>query len=188
MRVQQAPSVEGNDISLRQIEHSDVYAWYAYLSESRVVEHTSWNVRSPGQLAGLLDSYMSSDPDSQIRFAIVAAPAPELVGTIGFHTRSAKNRTAEIAFDLKPSLWGQGIMPRCVRSVVEWGFSVLGLVRMQATALNTNAASVRVLEKCGFVREGLLRNYRFVRGEPRDFWMYSVVVPAHARGNPDALR
>ena len=49
--------------------------------------------------------------------------------------------------------------------------------RIQATVVDTNAASVRVLEKTGFAREGLLRGYRRVRGAPRDLWMYARLAP-----------
>jgi RimJ/RimL family protein N-acetyltransferase len=182
MRIAVAPQVGGTGLLLRQIERADVPAWYAYLSDAATVEHSSWTVRSPVDLGALFDSYFSPDPDSNIRFAIVQPPGDELVGTIGFHTRSSLNRTAEMAFDLRRSLWGQGIMPRCVRAVVAWGFSVLDLVRIQATAADTNATSQRVLEKCGFAREGALRNYRLIRGRPRDFWMYSVVPHPGTRG------
>lgn len=50
----------------------------------------------------------------------------------------------------------------------------LGLWRVQATVLDANLASCRVLERCGFRREGLLAGYRLVRGQPRDVWMYAL--------------
>jgi RimJ/RimL family protein N-acetyltransferase len=62
--------------------------------------------------------------------------------------------------------------------LVGWGFGTRGYVRIQATTLETNAASARVLHKCGFEREGLMRNFRAVRGRPRDFWLYSIIPPA----------
>ena len=42
-----------------------------------------------------------------------------------------------------------------------------------ATALESNERSARVLERCGYQREGLLRSYRLVRGQPGNFFMYS---------------
>jgi RimJ/RimL family protein N-acetyltransferase len=183
MRISDAPRVEGVEILLRQIERADVPAWYGYLSDPPTIVHTSWAVHSPADLTKLFDAYESAEPGSPVRFAIVRPPGLDLVGTIGFHTRSIANRTAELAFDLKRTLWGQGIMPHCVRSVVDWGFLFFDLARIQATALDTNLASRRVLEKCGFAREGLLRSYRLVRGMPRDCWMYSVLPPRGSNGH-----
>jgi len=104
----------------------------------------------------------------------------ELVGSIGFHSVSPPNRSAEIAYTLHPDHWGRGIASRCCNAVADWGFSNQGYVRIQGTALDTNLVSMRVLEKCGFLLEGKLRNFRIVRGKPRDFWMYSRVAGAHA--------
>jgi len=54
-------------------------------------------------------------------------------------------------------------------------------LRVQATVLDSNLASRRVLERAGFHAEGLLAAYRVVRGEPRDFWMYARTRDARPR-------
>ena len=53
------------------------------------------------------------------------------------------------------------------------GLRDLGYARIQATVLDTNQASLRVLERCGFQREGLLHAYREVAGASRHFWIYA---------------
>ncbi len=181
MRIDAAPELSRRDLRLRPIERGDIDAWYEYLSLPHAVEHTSWNLRSAEELRPLVDWYESSDPASAIRFAICDAASTALVGTIGFHTISLANRSAEIAYDLHPAYWGRGIATACCDAAVAWGFERQGYVRVQATTLDANRASLRVLEKCAFVREGLLRSYRIVRGTPRDFWMYARVTPhAHS--------
>jgi len=57
----------------------------------------------------------------------------------------------------------------------QWAFEQRGWVRVQATTLPEHAASQRVLLKCGFEVEGRLRNFRIVRGEPRDYLLYARV-------------
>jgi RimJ/RimL family protein N-acetyltransferase len=57
--------------------------------------------------------------------------------------------------------------------VTQWSYRALNLLRVQATVLETNRSSERVLQKCGFAYEGLLRSYRMVRGRPGNFKMYS---------------
>jgi [ribosomal protein S5]-alanine N-acetyltransferase len=97
------------------------------------------------------------------------------VGTIGFHSISPENRSAELAYDLAPDWWGKGIASEMCRDLVEWAHSQVGLLRVQATVLTSNSRSIEVLQRCSFKREGLLRSYRIVRGRPGDFWMYSHV-------------
>ena len=57
------------------------------------------------------------------------------------------------------------------------GLRDLGYARIQATVLDTNQASLRVLERCGFQREGLLHAYREVAGASRHFWIYARTWP-----------
>jgi RimJ/RimL family protein N-acetyltransferase len=68
-------------------------------------------------------------------------------------------------------------MVRAVEAVLRWAFAELRLQRVQAVVMTTNHPSIKVLERCGFAREGLLRNYRVAHGTPRDFYMYSRVPP-----------
>ncbi len=182
MRFSRAPSVDIAGIALRPVELSDIPAWYEYLSMPGVLEHTSWALDSAGDLRALVASYNSAELSSEIRFAIQAEPQGPLVGTIGFHTISPEHRTAELAYDLHPSLWGRGITSACCRAVVAWGMSERHYVRIQSTVLDTNAPSIGVLEKCGFSREGKLRSYRMVRGKPCDFWLYATVSEGGSAG------
>lgn len=160
-------------VTLRNLERSDAPAWYAYLADPVVVEHTSWNLRGIADLQANFDDYASADPSSPIRLAVVLRDGGQLVGTIGFNAISPQHRTAEIAYDLAPAAWGQGVATAVVNTVVEWGFRRLGMLRIQATVLESNARSLRVLERCAFEREGYLRCYRQIRGRSGNFWLYA---------------
>jgi RimJ/RimL family protein N-acetyltransferase len=94
---------------------------------------------------------------------------------VGFHTVSAINRTAEITYDVDPAYWGRGIASASCAAAVRWGFTIRKFVRIQATVLEGNLGSRRVLEKCHFAYEGTMRNFRMVRGEPRDYLLYAAL-------------
>jgi RimJ/RimL family protein N-acetyltransferase len=160
-------------ISVRQLERADLPAWFDYLQIPEVVEHTSWNVRSMQDMEDLMRRCEEPTAASLRRFAIVQSHSGTLVGTIGFHTISEVNRSAEIAFDLAPAFWGQGIAAAVCKAVTEWSFGTYGFLRVQATALDSNLRSQRVLAKSEFRYEGLLRAYRMVRGRPGDFKIYA---------------
>ena len=176
MRIEAPPASGLPGFNLRQLEHSDVSAWYAYLSLPAVVEHTSWNLRGLDDLQTLCGCYQCPGPDSPSRLAVVDTRDNRMIGTIGFHTVSDVNRSAELAFDFAPDYWGRGIATAMCSAVTQWSYRALSLVRVQATVLESNLASERVLQKCGFTYEGLLRAYRMVRGSPRNFKIYSRIV------------
>lgn len=165
------PAVAHPAVRLRALRADDIRAWFDILSQPRVHEHTSWNLASADDLRPY--AHQTREPDSLARFAIARLDDDSLIGSAGFHTVWAVNRTAEIAYDLAPDYWGRGIARATCDGLVTWALERLGLVRVQGTTLVGNVRSVRVLEACGFEREGLLRRYRMVRGAPRDFWIYS---------------
>jgi [ribosomal protein S5]-alanine N-acetyltransferase len=174
------PALEYEGVFLRAIEAGDIEAWYRYLSKPAVFEHTSWNIQDKGELAHYAWVPEQFTPFSPLRFAVAQKSTNRLVGTAGFHTVNPQNRSAEIAYDLAPEMWGKGIATAACRELVGWAHACAGIARVQATVLESNARSARVLERCGFEREGLLRSYRIVRGSPGNFYMYSHVATTSA--------
>lgn len=170
------PSFEHEAVILRAIEPGDIEAWFTYLSLPVVFEHTSWNVREPAELAHYAWVPENFTPSTLLRFAVALRSNNRLVGTAGFHSVSPQNRSAEIAYDLAPEMWGKGIATAVCRELVGWAHACASVIRVQASVLDSNVRSAAVLERCGFEREGLLRSYRIVRGTPRNFFMYSHVA------------
>lgn len=84
-----------------------------------------------------------------------------LIGGIGFMPQSGEARfTGDIGYWLTPSVWGKGLATRVVGEFVRWAFTTFAadtLVKLQARHHAGNERSGRVLEKNGFIREGILR-------------------------------
>jgi ribosomal-protein-alanine N-acetyltransferase len=175
-------------VVLRPISGQDLDVWYGYLTMPLAYQYTSWDLQSADELAGYVLGAELMTPLSRLRLAIALRSTGALVGTAGFHTVSAENRSAEIAYDLAPSVWGQGIASHVCNVLTAWAHAHVGLVRVQATVLDANVRSARVVERCGYVREGLLRSYRHIRGRPGDFLMYAHVEPGteHRAGHAEA--
>ncbi len=171
MQFSELPTLDHPLVTLREMRADDIEPFFRLLSQPVVHQHTSWNVTSPDDLSDY--GTQSREPDTMARFAIARRDDGAFVGSAGFHSVSLRNRTAEIAYDLAPELWGRGIARAACNALTRWAFDHVGLLRAQATALVTNSRSQRVLEACGFEREGLLRRYRMVRGSPGDFFIYS---------------
>ena len=80
----------------------------------------------------------------------------EAVGGIGVSPLDdVKRRTAEIGYWLAEPFWGRGIATAAVRALVPVAFETTGIVRLEAGIFSDNPASMRVLEKCGFLREAI---------------------------------
>ena len=97
------------------------------------------------------------------------------VGAAGIHPlEDVYRRSAEVGSWLAEPFWGRGIATLAVRALSDAGFAQFPeIVRLQATVFGWNPASGRVLEKCGYVREGVLRQSVFKDGQLGDSFLYA---------------
>ena len=161
--------------AVRPIRLEDAVAWASYVLLPEVKLHTSSTAMTVGDVEREIRKTLAEEPGTAIRFVLKADATRQLIATVGFHTISALNGTAEITYDVAPLHWGKGIASAACGAATVWGFEVRGWHRVQATTVLSNIGSQRVLERCGFKREGLVRNFRLVRGEPTDYWLYSAI-------------
>ena len=70
---------------------------------------------------------------------------------------------------------GQGVMTTALRVLLPTLFGELSLHRIEAACIPTNTPSVRVLEKCGFTREGLARRYLCINGVWQDHLLFGML-------------
>ncbi|WP_298827113.1 GNAT family protein [uncultured Piscinibacter sp.] len=168
-----APEMSGFAVTPMVVADADDWVAYAALPESN--EFVSSTVRSTADAVPLIERSLSGDPNSPLLFAIRELSSARLIASVGFHTVSSLNRTAEITYTVHPQLWGRGLATRACAAAVQWAFEHKGWARIQATTLERHHASQRVLAKCGFQLEGKLRNFRIVRGVPSDYLLFSVI-------------
>jgi ribosomal-protein-alanine N-acetyltransferase len=169
------PTLPVGDYVLRPFRSEDAAAWFEYLADPRVTEHTSWPPITREFVTAVVDKVMQDYADLQsLRWAFAGCEDNVLVGSCGYTRWLRKEAKAELAYDLAPSHWRRGLMSSAVRAVVEWAFQFGSLRRVEAFVMTTNEPSIAVLERTGFRREHRLAGHRLARGALRDFYLYSV--------------
>lgn len=99
----------------------------------------------------------------------------EATGGIGVELHADVERvSAEIGYWLGEAAWGQGIVTEALRAVTAEAFQRFELTRIYALPFADNRASVRVLEKAGYTREGYLRQSAIKDGKVRDQLLYAA--------------
>jgi RimJ/RimL family protein N-acetyltransferase len=86
-------------------------------------------------------------------------------------------KSAEIGYFIGESYWNKGIVTTAVNLITEYGFKHLGIIRIQTGVFEYNTASMRVLEKCGFVKDGVFRKSVFKQNKIWDEVRYSKINP-----------
>ena len=82
-------------------------------------------------------------------------------------------RTAELGYVVAPAARGRGVATEALRQLTEWAFSERGMFRLELLISVENAASRRVAERCGYVREGVLRSLHVKEGVREDTEIWS---------------
>ena len=106
--------------------------------------------------------------------AIADASDDRFLGAIGLGPIG--ERRASIGYWVVPAKRGRGIATDAVRLLGRWALLQLSVRRLELYHFVGNEVSGRVAEKVGFQREGVLRAYVVLRGEPRDCVMYSLLA------------
>lgn len=97
------------------------------------------------------------------------------VGGVSLHPGTDVHRhSAELGYWLAQGHWGCGIMTAVVAAFAPRAMEAFRLYRLYATVYETNPASARVLEKCGFEREGVQKSAVVKRGRLLDIHMYAL--------------
>jgi ribosomal-protein-alanine N-acetyltransferase len=99
-----------------------------------------------------------------------------LIGGCGLNEfEIGKSHRAEIGYWLAKPYWGRGIMSAVVSRLCQHAFEEFGLVKIIAHVVTHNPASARVLTKCGFVQEGLLRKHFVKNGQFIDVRLFAML-------------
>ena len=104
----------------------------------------------------------------------------EYVGNIGLHRQSdVYRKTAELGYFIGEPHWHRGITPRAVNLICEYGFRELDVIKIFSGVFSFNTASQRVLEKCGFTLEAVLKAAVIKNGKICDEYRYARILDGY---------
>jgi RimJ/RimL family protein N-acetyltransferase len=106
-------------------------------------------------------------------FAIVDAVSGEFLGMAALVKLDKEAREAEAGYIVAPAARGRGVAVRALQLLTEWSLQELGLERVELRIEVENVPSLRVAERAGYVREGVLRSTHFKQGQRADIAVYS---------------
>lgn len=109
-------------------------------------------------------------------FLVVDKKDNRIIGNCGFHTWNNTHKRAELFYSLKyEDDKRKGIMTEVLEKVLEFGFTALELHRVQALVGGFNTASIKLLERFHFTKEGTCREDYVVDGKNEDSECYSLL-------------
>jgi [ribosomal protein S5]-alanine N-acetyltransferase len=168
------PELQTERLILRRIVEADWEDVLAFRSDPEVMRYIPRPLAKDKEdvlaFLKMIDENITSN--EQINWGISTKAAPErLLGMIGFFRPQKENARAEIGYMLGPEHQGKGYMTEAMAAAEKYGFETMQLHSIEAVIDPANAASERVLQRCGYVKEAHFReNYYY-----NDEWLDSVI-------------
>lgn len=179
------PVIELGDFILREKQESDVEDFFNYYSDSEVSRFILCQIPQDVEEARVELHYWRNVfyNNDGIYFAIALKDSNKMIGSIGLTGYNSYNSRIEISYDLDKNYWNRGIMTKAVLAVSKYAFNNFSqnlnrtpINRVEAFASVNNIASKKLLLKCGFSLEGILRQHRFHKGEFVDVFSFSLLA------------
>lgn len=168
-------------VSLRPFTTEDLDELYEAVRES-VAElqpwvpwcHADYSIEETRQWLSLRDGALQSG--TEYGFRISDSRTGRLLGGAGLNQINGSYRAANLGYWVRTSAAGRGVATRAARLVARFGFEELSLIRIEIVAAFGNAASQRVAEKVGAVREGVMRKALFIHNVAHDAVLTSLIA------------
>jgi len=165
-------------LTLRQVRKEDAYEIFLLRSDKRVMKYISkplaTSLNDAFQWIQVLeDTWANNDG---ITWGISFNHDKKLIGTIGIWKIIKEHHRGEVGYSLLPDHQRKGIMQEALKAVLDFGFNVLQLHSLEANASPENEASLKLLEKNNFIREGYFKENYFFEGRFSDTVTYSLLA------------
>ncbi|HMS63844.1 MAG TPA: GNAT family protein [Ignavibacteria bacterium] len=171
------PFLTGKKIYLSPLTKDDITEEYInWLNDKEVCRGNS-HATFPNNFAKTL-SYVESVSDSKTELAFtVRLKKNDLhIGNASFQNINYINRSAEMAIILgNKNYWNKGISTEILELFIEYGFMTLNLNRISTGTPVTNSGGIKICEKNGMKKEGLLRKVMFKEGKYTDVVIFSIL-------------
>ncbi|KVN38601.1 GCN5 family acetyltransferase [Burkholderia pyrrocinia] len=164
-------------LTLRPLKEEDAHALFEIWSDAEAMRYFSFSVMAGlDQARERIARKLTTAADgTAFNYVVESRETGEVLGDCALFHVNEQCRRAEIGFSLKRRHWRSGYMGEAAGALVEHAFGALNLNRLEADIDPRNVASARVLERLGFVREGLLRDRWIVGDEVSDSALYGLL-------------
>ena len=171
------PILETDRLILRQVTQDDANSLLKYLSDEDVMKYVGLEpFESISDALNEISWYKSIfEKGTGIRWGISLKNQGEVIGSCGFLNLVKAHYRSEIGVELSAEHWGKGIASEAFEAIIRYGFQQMNLQRIEALIEPPNNPSQKLVEKQGFIREGLLRNYEYNNGKFDNLYMYSLL-------------
>jgi [ribosomal protein S5]-alanine N-acetyltransferase len=172
--------IETERLLLRQFEPDDADEVLRHFSQPGLYQYMDFEpIATPAQALELIGwGQRLAKNESGAFWGLFDKQTGALIGSLNYDRQLDRPDSAHrvnVGYDLAQAHWGRGLMTEAVQTTLPYVFGPMGFSRIETTVHVQNYRSVRVLVKCGFRIEGILRQYSLIGGELADMIAFALL-------------
>jgi len=174
-RLETFPVLETQRLVLRELQLEDAEMLFRIYSDEEVMRYYDTPMNRLEQVQRSIAAHRSRFENNEaIRWGISIKGSKDIVGNCGFY-RDSYSQYALLSYVLARPYWGKGLMTEALRAIIAFGFDHYQLHRIEAHVVVSNLASLGVLQKLGFKKEGFLRERFYENNHFHDEWVFALL-------------
>ena len=168
--------LRGEFVLLRGVEEDDLPLLVRWMNDPKVRYWLHHSDRPDATVETVQGRFGLTDDGFPNLVWMIETKDGQPVGHVGLLHADSHHKRAELAISIgEKDCWSRGYGTDTIRAVLRHGFETLGLRRIDLHTDADNARGIRCYEKCGFVREGVMRERRLRYGEPLDMVLMAIL-------------
>lgn len=174
------PVLQTERLTLRNLSTADVHEVFEIRSNAQSMQYV------PRPVAQTLDDAMAvvnmilgfTNRNERINWAVTEKGKDKLIGIIGHVGINQDSNRAEVGYIINQNYERKGYTNEALKAVLDYGFGVMNVHIVEAVIRTENTPSVLLVEKTGFTREAMFRDYINFNGY-HDAYVYTLCNPGH---------
>jgi RimJ/RimL family protein N-acetyltransferase len=166
-----------NEVTLRPFEIEDIDTFYKWDTNAEVNILSGWTPRrSKAQAQQFYEQRILEPPENLETFSILVKEQLTGYAQLALIDREEKRAAVGIVIGER-QLWGRGIASTALRILLDYAFTVVGLEKVFAEVYGINTRSLHLMERVGFLKEGVLRQHEIHNGVRQDLHVFGMLKP-----------
>lgn len=167
--------LESEKLLIKPIEEEDIYKLLEFRWDKDIMQYL---IHEPISMQKQLEWYKKLS-EKNLAFSVFIKEEEEinLIGTIGLYNINRIHQLATLRLRLSQVVHGKGIGYESTHMMLEYGFNILNLHKIQSICFAENEAIIKLVHKLGFKKEGLLKNHYYNNGKFHDVIVLGLCKP-----------
>lgn len=178
--IEKKPTLETKRLRLRVMTKADIVDLKEWMPNKRLYEYWGKSLGKTDKDPSLL-FVTPEKPTKSFHLGIALKQPDKIIGELWVYLIE-NDRMAKVAIRISEDFHGNGYASEALSEIVRFCFTETELKRLWTDVDIRNTASIRMLERCGFTREGLIRGGKMVSSWC-DYYIYGILKEDFLRGN-----